>query len=397
LITWKRVLLLTLVVGIGTGVLAVFFFLRETPELRAARAAWVEDFEYLVTILEENYPYFEVLKRKHGFDWLAEREKYVGMVRRIKNDEEFAEALSQILGELRQGHTGLVDASDYQLMLYSYLSLLDTHNFAPWLAVMLKDRVVERYKDMEGSKTGAEAKREVLTRAVVTQVACDTGIGYIRIPDFLPIDIAEDGQRIREFLESIRDFDYLIIDIRGNSGGADVLWREHLLPCLLDEPLFLTNYNLVRGGDLGRYFINRTMRISAYLPEGRNYPPELKEHFPLFFEHRVIIPGKGEGSFNGSIYLLVDEAVYSTAETFVAYMRAGGIATIVGTRTRGDGLGMESALVALPNSGLLVRFPVSMGLNPDGTASEEYGTLPDVVVRGGEDALEIVLAMIGGK
>jgi len=35
----------------------------------------------------------------------------------------------------------------------------------------------------------------------------------------------------------------------------------------------------------------------------------------------------------------------------------------------------------LPNSGLIVRFPGEMGLNPDGTVNEEVKTIPDVYVE----------------
>lgn len=42
---------------------------------------------------------------------------------------------------------------------------------------------------------------------------------------------------------------------------------------------------------------------------------------------------------------------------------------------------MDPAVVSLPNSGLLVRFPMEMGLNPDGTSNEETHTEPDVYVE----------------
>ena len=42
---------------------------------------------------------------------------------------------------------------------------------------------------------------------------------------------------------------------------------------------------------------------------------------------------------------------------------------------------LYAGLIILPNSGLAVRFPVDMGLNPDGSANEEFHTRPDVLVE----------------
>ena len=38
-------------------------------------------------------------------------------------------------------------------------------------------------------------------------------------------------------------------------------------------------------------------------------------------------------------------------------------------------------MLALSNSGLIVKFPVDMGLNPSGRANEEYHTVPDIKTK----------------
>lgn len=53
----------------------------------------------------------------------------------------------------------------------------------------------------------------------------------------------------------------------------------------------------------------------------------------------------------------------------------------MGSPTGGDGLGWELAICRLPNSGLVFKFPMAMGLNPDMTANEETHTMPDVPVE----------------
>lgn len=52
---------------------------------------------------------------------------------------------------------------------------------------------------------------------------------------------------------------------------------------------------------------------------------------------------------------------------------------------------MDPVLLALPHSGLVIRFPIGMGLNPDGSANLEAGTTPDWIIPEGQDALTTLL------
>ncbi len=44
----------------------------------------LEDFEYMYTLLEENYPFFEVNKRLHNVDWLKNKKKYENIIKNTK-------------------------------------------------------------------------------------------------------------------------------------------------------------------------------------------------------------------------------------------------------------------------------------------------------------------------
>lgn len=66
----------------------------------------------------------------------------------------------------------------------------------------------------------------------------------------------------------------------------------------------------------------------------------------------------------------------------------------MGQATAGDGGSGNPLPFALPNSGLLVWFPFPMMLNPDGTSNYEVGTVPDILVPSGEDALQVVLDLL---
>ena len=81
----------------------------------------------------------------------------------------------------------------------------------------------------------------------------------------------------------------------------------------------------------------------------------------------TVQPAKKHTAFSGKIWLLVDEGVYSSSEALAAFSKSTGFATLVGTQTGGDGLGMDPVFMVLPNSGLIVRYSALYGLNPDGS------------------------------
>ncbi len=55
-------------------------------------------------------------------------------------------------------------------------------------------------------------------------------------------------------------------------------------------------------------------------------------------------------------------------------------ATLVGEPTGGDGIGIESLLFHLPNTGFVIKTPFVLGLDPMGQINHVVKTQPDIVV-----------------
>ena len=82
--------------------------------------------------------------------------------------------------------------------------------------------------------------------------------------------------------------------------------------------------------------------------------------------------------YTGRVWLLVDGSVFSAAESFAYFCKSSGFAALVGTQTKGDGVGGGNPYVmALPYSGLLLYYAPYYGVNLDGTCNGIYGTMPD--------------------
>ena len=83
--------------------------------------------------------------------------------------------------------------------------------------------------------------------------------------------------------------------------------------------------------------------------------------------------------------------MYSSADSFSAFCRETGWATVIGQTTGGDGKGLSPILVLLPRTGILVRFSGLAAESPDGELNAIAGTRPDIQTRlSGEDVYELI-------
>ncbi|NLU42220.1 MAG: hypothetical protein GXX08_08450 [Firmicutes bacterium] len=311
------------------------------------------DFEYLYSVVSENYPFLWVNERINGIDWLGEKDEFRKLVEAAETDEEFARAIAYILSRLNNDHTHILSSS-------SAGTVTDDNN-------------------------------------VTTSVIDEGRIAYIKIRSFSSRYVEQDRQQVLEFLASVRDYPNLLIDIRGNGGGSEQYWRQLLVAPLISDPVAWRWYVVVRSGAAVQEYMKNRLGPGYYflqvgrgnLPRLQNVPREVftEEYIEPIQLPDVIMP-KNPVGFTGRIFLLVDERVYSSTETFAAFAKTTGWATLVGTVTGGDGIGFDPMVFTLPNSKLNIRMAESMGLNPDGTANEETKTVPDVLVDTGLDAAD---------
>jgi len=102
-------------------------------------------------------------------------------------------------------------------------------------------------------------------------------------------------------------------------------------------------------------------------------------------------------SFSGSVWLLVDENNFSAADGFAHFAKYSEFATVVGRRTGGIGVGLQSYVMILPNTGAAIYYEAHIAFNSDGTTNGIIGTMPNIEIQQGQNALEVVLEMIQGN
>ncbi len=201
----------------------------------------------------------------------------------------------------------------------------------------------------------------------------------------------------------------LVIDIRGNEGGADEVIEE-LTKYLLTEDMeveqmqTLTRYQKVPE-DIRPYLPSwdETMYdISSRVePAGNGFFREKGKQEKMM----VLKASKNKLRYDGKVFMLTD-AANSSATFYIALMaRQSGMATLVGQTTGGTLRGINGGMMFflnLPNSGiemdipLLGNFPYSekpdLGIEPDVRVERTIAQ----VIEGRDPELEAVQSIISG-
>ncbi|MDK0540853.1 S41 family peptidase [Clostridium perfringens] len=356
----------------------------------------IEDFNYLYKTIEENYPFLETNKRLNNVDWLSKKEEYLQRVKNTKSDIEFLITLNSILSELNNGHTHMITNSSQFRDLREIYSMNKGWQKKVQLPVLNNKKALARYNINKNEKIQVlnQEKNENMEgiKNASTKDIVKGKIGYIYIPQMISYyNMGKDIELIDEYLNNIKKYQALIIDIRGNGGGDSYYWISYLVPKLIDKVYENTTYSFWKDGEvINNYLKKSKVKYSTGFGEMKdldttklvNLPVEVKEDFKYYSKNTMeISPSEDSIKFKGNIYMLVDKGVYSSSEAFASFAKQTGFATLIGERTGGDGIGSDPLLHMLPNSGYIFRFSKDMGTTADGTSNEEFKTEPDYEIQ----------------
>ncbi len=346
------------------------------------------EFLSLYQVMQENYPFFQVKKRQSGVDWLANQQQYIQQIANTSDDQEYYFKLKSILAQLQDSHLAIV-SPHYITGLKDMYENIGYQAWSRKLAAALPD--YQYWMKLIPKSAANDSAAE--TSGFIVKEYNQHGAVYLQIPRFKLSSKA--GEDLKKYLLDHGSASKVIIDIRGNQGGnaAQILY---LIQPLISAPLTAEFTFVLKGGCLINDYIPSVhipskdiLQPLATLPDGLDYPPELFTEFKSYFNVAYQIE-PCPNSFKGQVYLLVDQEVYSSAETLAAWCKSTGFATIVGERTKGDGIGFDPVFYQLPHSRLMLSLPLALGLNSDGQANAEWGTNPDIICNP-QAALELIL------
>lgn len=277
------------------------------------------NFEALWRIIDEHYCFFDYKQQEYGLDWHAVYNKYAPQFDDQMTEEQTFEVLTNMLGELKDGHVNLYAPFDVGRD-WSWKEDYPTH---------FSENVLKLYLGKD-YKIAAGMKYRIL----------NDNVAYLRCATFVNDFGAGNLDRILLYFAPCNG---LIIDLRENGGGM-VTSAEALAARFTNEEV-LVGYMQHKTGPGHNDFSPRRQQI-------------LKPSRGLRWQKRVVV--------------LTNRGVYSAANEFVKYMECLPQVTIVGDRT-GGGAGLPFSS-ELPN-GWIVRFSACPMYDRDGKDTE-FGIAP---------------------
>ena len=386
------------------------------------RAEFVYDFDYMLNFLEENFPLLGIIYRRNGVDMLElgiKLRNYLAYEadRNIITHEYFWTLLRDEFFDraFPVGHLWLItDTSrDWDL---ARLADIEIH---PWFyentdvgfgRFYYIYRTAPRYGFYREQPRTFPRRQLSPGTVLYTRILEEGRIAYLGVTR-LPAQISDEQfYLIDEFYREIADFEHLIIDMRGNTGGFINFFNYLIAAPLIDRTQTVTFYHFFKAGQFNidsfrlRNVRSRILRTINFYYFFGDISDELMADLlntDLFFEQRHrISPRSPEADFNGKIWMLIDEYVFSAAQWVASAYKTMGFATFVGETTGGmigsyvyqDG-SFDLLRLMLPNTGFIIRFDNTLMMDLTGRPLE-YGTEPHFFNRPGLDALETVLQMI---
>ena len=381
----------------------------------------LEDFDELVKFLDENFLYMDYLEKEYD---IKNFEKKLRKALKVSNsDLEFIYILNSFFAKTKNiAHlNGFFDSLTYEGYLELFSWYKENFSFRKFNYEVLNNEIsAKNYPIIDkicGNLTSYHNKDEDspintpedgpfnTPEEVIEYKFLNKDTAYLSVKS-----LAFDGGRAekiidrvyKNFYSKLGNYKNLIIDIRYNSGGNSKFGEDLLITPILKKNISYDVDFVYLSSKYNKDYLESFGFVKGIFEEkNKDYLKKFENLDKSILDRDIeVIKVTGEiymnenlPKFNGKIYLLVDNHVYSSAERITYIYKLLNLGTIVGNNTLGDGLGIDPALKRLKNSGIIIRYSLLYGLNPDGSSNGIYGTKPDIDV-GNKDALEVVMELI---
>lgn len=186
----------------------------------------------------------------------------------------------------------------------------------------------------------------------------DKETAWLRIYTF---DLSYSRDRVEQLMKDASKAKRLIIDLRGNGGGA-VLNLMHLMSLTMST-----------GSSVGT-FVSKQM-VDAFVKEKNGDPKDLKA-IGEWSPQKMRVAEAKQGYFKGEIAVLVDGGSGSAAEIAAISLKENRNATVVGQKSAG--MVLVSFIRPLADTGYAIQFPMSDYVSAKGVRLEGNGVKPDL-------------------
>jgi C-terminal processing protease CtpA/Prc len=293
----------------------------------------VNNFEIFWHDFDQHYGLFHA----RALNWDSIYTVYRPQVNAHTTDEELWSVFKNMLAYLDDGHTVILSHQFKQLFISG--SELDSIVETEFDINLIKDKYIENHQVIPGISSDTA---DIYLYGKVKNM----DIGYV----YLNGIVADDKNFMDHVLKQLGHHKAIILDLRNNFGGDDV----------------------IAEAIAGRFADNENF---VYTVQERNGP----KHTDCTNKQKYYTKVEGNEHFSKPVVVLTDRITVSAAEILLLHLKSFAQVTQIGDTTAGDfsDIGMRRFL---PN-GWQYQYSIMMYLLPDGRSLDGIGHVPDVQIR----------------
>ncbi|MDU1011120.1 MAG: S41 family peptidase [Finegoldia magna] len=342
----------------------------------------LRDFDELCNQIENSYMNLPQTKKYKDTDFLSLKPNFKSKIKLEsgkKKDEmttqEVFDLYNDILKKLYDSNVRITDKHTFNEILQQ-----DNHN------QILNNLSMKRYSNL------AEEIPEKTFRAYSIDNYKDAL--YVKVSDFDSVNIQQDAQIFSNILKTNKKKNKIIIDLRDNdSDNLDYAINVIIKPLLksdINVEFNVANKTqpIISKNILDRNGISfKTTENVANIKINDN-----QKNIKYITNFNLAIKKSEEQKCD--VYILQNKNTRNSADFVCQIANRTKFATTVGETTSGNGLNIVHTYKALPNTGLIIEYPLGQGLNEDGTTNEEVGTIPAIKLDDNSEIVKLLLSRI---
>ena len=175
----------------------------------------------------------------------------------------------------------------------------------------------------------------------------------------------------------------VIIDVRNNNGGNDLIWQSVLKAIIADTLPYDVQMAFKNTDKIKKYYSysNTFTNIDSLKSVEFDWMPN-EEFLVTNFTDLVIAPDSNSLKYKGKIYVLQNENVYSAAHSLTSYAKQVEQLISVGYPTGLlSGLGLNPALFQLPHSKFSFRLETAIDVTDVKAPIDVYQDFPEILIQ----------------
>ena len=360
----------------------------------------LEEYDYMWTFIEENYPALPVNARMTQVDVEELKATYRT---EIENEQNFNfyfyyKTIQNCIGQLGgYGHLWVIDPRMYNMSVLTFELIAQNGepDFNHYLRSLSGDRTISTYQYISDRNPVPALINTSNTRtgSNLTFSSVD-GTPMVSINNFYQENIEQDREQLLQFFANAESED-ILIDLTNCQGGSDYYWMENIVAPNIASPLQShERYVLFKNCTIVQELFGmseeeiwqqyETDFTKLYELPNINIEDIGSLDFFILGDSYTVTPLSNTPLFNGNIYVLTSATNSSATEGFVSFCSSTKFATLIGKTTAGSQPGVQPIFAPLPYSGIILFMQIDYTLNFDGSCNIEIGTAPDFESMGNE-------------